>query len=208
MNAHTPVVTRWWWLRHAPVNAPEGMIVGQMDVDAKTQKSEPFRDMAKLLPHPDRWLVSPLKRTRQSAEALCRHGELDGQFTIEADLAEQSFGRWQGLNHDEISRKFPDEHRIFWSDPANQTPPGGESFSHLITRVHRAVHAHRGQDNHNVIAVAHAGTIRAALAIALEISPANALSFAIDPLSLTRIDHISHANNEESWRIEGVNILP
>ena len=29
----TPVVTRWWWIRHAPVVGTHGKVYGQMDVD-------------------------------------------------------------------------------------------------------------------------------------------------------------------------------
>jgi alpha-ribazole phosphatase len=43
--------------------------------------------------------------------------------------------------------------------------------------------------------VIHSGTVRAALAIALGIAPESALSFRVDPLSLTRIDHVeSHCS--------------
>ena len=48
--------------------------------------------------------------------------------------------------------------------------------------------------------VVHSGTIRAVLAIALELSPDSALRFAIDPLSLTRIDRL-----KDGWRVVGVN---
>ena len=40
----------------------------------------------------------------------------------------------------------------------------------------------------------------AALAIALELSPDNALSFVIDPLSLTRLDRL-----DTGWRVGAVN---
>ena len=46
----------------------------------------------------------------------------------------------------------------------------------------------------------HSGTIRAALAIALELTPEQALRFAVEPLSLTRIDRVAGG-----WRIVGVN---
>jgi len=52
----------------------------------------------------------------------------------------------------------------------------------------------------DVIVVAHAGTIRAALALALELSPDRALSFVIDPLSLTRLDRL-----DDGWRVVTVN---
>jgi alpha-ribazole phosphatase len=46
----------------------------------------------------------------------------------------------------------------------------------------------------------HSGTIRAVLAIALDLAPEQALRFVIDPLSLTRIDRL-----EEGWRVVAVN---
>ena len=52
----------------------------------------------------------------------------------------------------------------------------------------------------DVVLVAHSGTVRAALAIALELEPDAALRFVIDPLSLTRIDRL-----ERGWRVVAVN---
>jgi alpha-ribazole phosphatase len=52
----------------------------------------------------------------------------------------------------------------------------------------------------NVVLVVHSGTIRATLAIALDIAPDSALRFVIDPLSLTLIDRL-----DAGWRILGVN---
>jgi alpha-ribazole phosphatase len=46
----------------------------------------------------------------------------------------------------------------------------------------------------------HSGTIRAALAIALDLAPEGALRFVIDPLSLTRIDRL-----DNGWRVGVVN---
>jgi alpha-ribazole phosphatase len=46
------------------------------------------------------------------------------------------------------------------------------------------------------VLVVHSGTVRAALAIALEIGPEPALRFAIAPLSLTRIDRLTGG-----WRV-------
>lgn len=48
--------------------------------------------------------------------------------------------------------------------------------------------------------VVHSGTIRAALCIALDLTPQAALRFVIDPLSLTRIDRLA-----TGWRVVSVN---
>jgi alpha-ribazole phosphatase len=63
----------------------------------------------------------------------------------------------------------------------------------------------RGRD---IVAVCHGGSIRAALAVALGLSPVQALAFQIDPLSLTRLDHIPLPNEQGGaavWRIVTVN---
>ena len=52
----------------------------------------------------------------------------------------------------------------------------------------------------DVVLVVHSGTIRAALAVALELTPEQALRFAVEPLSLTRIDRVAGG-----WRVVGVN---
>jgi alpha-ribazole phosphatase len=72
----------------------------------------------------------------------------------------------------------------------------------MMARVRAAVtEMTRHFEGRDVIAVAHAGTIRAALAVALDLSPHAALSFVIDPLSLTRLDAIG-----DGWRVGGVNM--
>jgi alpha-ribazole phosphatase len=50
------------------------------------------------------------------------------------------------------------------------------------------------------VLVVHSGTIRAVLAIALDLTPDSALRFVIDPLSLTRIDRLAGG-----WRVVAVN---
>jgi alpha-ribazole phosphatase len=53
----------------------------------------------------------------------------------------------------------------------------------------------------DIVLIVHSGTIRAALAIALDLPAERALSFVVDPLSLTRVDRL-----EDSWRIICVNL--
>jgi broad specificity phosphatase PhoE len=101
-----------------------------------------------------------------------------------------------------------DFHR-FWHAPAREAAPGGESFLAVIERVSRAVHRlvgmHAGRD---IIAVAHGGTIRAALALALGLEPEAALAFTIENCSITRIDHIDGPGQGHGWRVFTVNRPP
>jgi len=59
----------------------------------------------------------------------------------------------------------------------------------------------------DVIAVAHGGTIRAAVGLALGGQPDKGLAFDIDNCSVTRLDHLSSANYA-GWRLPMVNQQP
>ncbi|MCC8960637.1 histidine phosphatase family protein, partial [Bradyrhizobium sp. Pear77] len=78
--------------------------------------------------------------------------------------------------------------------------PGGESFADQIARARAGLARLPAGD---VVLVVHSGTIRAILAIALDLAPELALRFVIDPLSLTRIDRLQGA-----WRVVAVNLPP
>ena len=68
---------------------------------------------------------------------------------------------------------------------ADRRPPGGESFADMAARVIPALEALAAADG-PVAVVAHAGTVRAGLALAIGSVPA-ALAFEVAPLSLTRL---------------------
>ncbi|SOD95101.1 histidine phosphatase family protein [Caenispirillum bisanense] len=175
-------LTRWWWIRHAPVAAEAGIIVGALDLPCRAPDPARLAALSRVLPADAVVVTSGLVRCTATAAALGLAGP------AEPALAEQHFGAWQGRAWTDLPAA---ETAGFWPDPAGTRPPGGESFADQVARVKEAVGrltaAHDGRD---IVAVAHAGTIRAALVLALglEDRPAAALSFAVDPLSLTRID--------------------
>jgi alpha-ribazole phosphatase len=205
------VTTRWWWIRHAPVVDDGGCIYGQRDLPADCSDTASFSALARSLPERAVWIASHLSRTHQTAEAIGRAGHGVPPLVVEPALAEQHFGEWQGQPRREVYSRhmsWPG----FWITAADHRPPGGESFADVTHRVALAVErltaAHAGCD---IVAVAHGGTIRAALALALGLAPGNALAFSVENLSLTRLDHIASAHDSSStsaWRIVAVNHAP
>ena len=97
---------------------------------------------------------------------------------------------------------------LFWYAAADERAPNGESFVDLVTRVggaiERMTQAHQGGD---IVAVAHGGTIRAAIAIALGLPPRGGFAFMIDNCSLTRLRPLSK-QNASGWRVTTVNHRP
>jgi alpha-ribazole phosphatase len=204
-------VTRWWWVRHAPVIGVNGRIYGQDDLDSDCGNDAQFKLLAGTLPRDAVWLVSHLKRTHQTASAIfaARVAETAPAPVILSDLAEQHFGDWQGLTYAELEARRDGAYHRFWHAPATERPPNGESFEDVVRRVGQAMERvtveHAG---HDIVAVTHGGTIRAALSVALGIEPERALGFAVDTCSVTRMDHYEGATQGANWRIVAVNQHP
>lgn len=185
--------TNLWLIRHAPVDAPRGVIHGP-DALANLGDAAAVSALKAKLPASAHAVSSPARRTRETAAAL-------GLDAIQqATFREQDFGTWTGRRHDDLVAELGDTYRDFWKSPASNRPPGGESFVDQIRRTREGLAALPAGD---AILVVHSGTIRAVLAIALDLSPDAALRFVIDPLSLTRIDRL-----EKGWRIVAVNRRP
>ncbi len=205
-------MTRWWWIRHAPVTANEGCCYGQTDFPCEVGDAAAFAALARKLPRHAVWIASPLRRTHMTAAALVAAGA-DGPepipgpgLHVDADLIEQHFGQWQGMKYSDLHARRGDQWHRFWLAPAHETPPGGESFAALTQRVQRAIlrlsAEHAGCD---IVSIGHGGTIRAALALALGISPEAVLAFSIDNLSLTCIEHFPEPGHAHGWRVAAVN---
>ena len=200
------IPTRWWWIRHAPVTTHGGRIYGQNDLPADCADEALFRGLASQLPADALWLVTPLQRTHQTAEALFAAGApRPAELREEPDFLEQHFGSWQGLTYDELAALRDGAAHRFWHAPAIERPPGGRELRRCggAGGIRRAADlpAAAGRD---LVVVAHGGSIRAALAHALGIEAERALGFAVDNCSLTRLDHFAA---DDAWRVGSVNLL-
>ena len=207
-------VTRWWWIRHAPVvDAHLKRLSGQRDVPADTSDAAAFQRLAEHLPLGAQWIVTNLQRTRQTAEALWAAGAECVEPLVEPAFAEQAFGDWSGLTWDDIAARS--DAQAFWDAPADTTPPTdqtgqkAESFADQCARVAARMDdlsaALRGRD---VVCVAHGGAIRAALVHAFGLTPFQALSVEVPNLGLTRLDHIPAGLKSARgghWRVVAVN---
>ena len=186
----TTLETNLWLIRHAPVDGPRGVIHAP-DAPADLGDSAAFAALKARLPENAFAVCSPARRTRETAASL-------GLDAVEnANFREQDFGQWTGRRHNDLVAELGDVYREFWKSPACNRPPGGESFVHQIARATAGLANLPAGD---VVLVVHSGTIRAVLAIALDLAPDSALRFVIDPLSLTRIDRLSNG-----WRVGAVN---
>ena len=201
--------TRWWWVRHAPVRDDGGNIYGQKDIACDTSDREVFEAVAKILPRNAVWYASHLKRTHQTAEAIWATGFPEpATMTHDAAFAEQNLGHWQGLNRAAFFASRPIAVGSYWFAPIDEPAPGGESFVDIYTRVKGAIDRinaeHAGKD---VVVVAHGGSIKAAVSVALGGLVEKGLAFTIDNCSVTRLDHLQ-SDGHSGWRLPMVNQQP
>ena len=89
--------------------------------------------------------ASDLDRARETAEILGRAIGLTPR--LDPELREVFVGAWQGLSHDEVAARFPEEWEA-WRRGVDLQRGGGESYAELGDRLEQAV---------ALIAAAHAG---------------------------------------------------
>ena len=203
------IETGFWLIRHALVaeNA-RAMLYGVLDVPlcepTLLEQAPMYRSLAARLPRPADWLVTPLSRTRRTAETIFGHGYPAAELRVEAGLIEQSLGEWQGLPHRELPARLRFKAHAFWPLAGDEKPPGGESMAEVVVRVgatmERLAESHAGRE---VVIVSHGGAIRGAIAHALGIGADSALHLSVQNLSLTRLQRLA-----DGWRVQCVNELP
>ena len=149
-------------LRHGPTewNAL-GRIQGHTDIPlsntglAKIQALQPPSPFEKA-----RAFASPLRRARQTAEALGLEG-----IGCDARLMEQNWGRWEGLSRAEIIGRDGEDAFVHAGRGQDFRPPGGESTRQLNQRL-AAFLKDVAREEADAIAVTHLGVLRAAYTLA------------------------------------------
>lgn len=130
---------------------------------------------------------SPLRRTRQTAEAVAAPLELPVE-TLD-DLVETDFGQWEGATFAEVRDRWPDE-LATWSGDPDVAPPGGESFAAVTARVERArdrlLAEHAGS---TVAVVSHVTPIKTFVRLAVEAPPVALFRIFLDTASVSIVDY-------------------
>lgn len=130
----------------------------------------------------DRVVSSPLRRTRQTAQAVT------SRFSCEPKLIEQDFGHWEGLTYAEAADRDPEVMRSFLSG-VSVPPPGGESMAQVYRRVkewQRAfVAAHPGE---TILVVTHMSVAKSLVRLALGADSSFYHCAFLDLASLCRMD--------------------
>lgn len=201
--------SNFWLIRHALVEEnARATLYGVLDVEicphTLAAQQADYAALAKALPQHAVWYVTPLSRTRRTAEAILQAGYGATPLAVEPGLIEQDLGAFQGTPHAELPNRLAQPAHPFWPLSGTERPPGGESMQDVITRVGAAMERlallHRDRD---IVIVSHGGAIRAAIAHALGIEADRALHLSVENISLSRLQR-----QGAGWRVISVNTHP
>lgn len=173
-------MTRLLLVRHGPTSASERSafprdepLSGQGHAAAGALRDT----LAGALDRP-RVISSPALRCRQTAAAAGLRPE------IEPAIAEADFGSWAGRTLAEIHAIDPDGAAL-WMTDSSARPHGGESLHDVCVRVGAWLDAQASRES--IVAVTHAGVIKAAVVHALG-APLDAFwRITVAPLSITEL---------------------
>ena len=144
-------------LRHTRPEGAAGLCYGRTDLAPAASFPEELSSILKALPEVCRIHSSPLTRCLTLAQGLAEARDLP--LSIDPRLIEMDFGTWENTPWDDVPRDQLDD----WSaDFLHARPHGGESVAMLAARTRDALDALAGSET--VLAVTHAGIIKAALA--------------------------------------------
>ena len=103
--------------------------------------------------------TSPMLRTRQTADAVCRLTGL--QAVVEDGLKEIDYGEWEGLRQADVKERWPEAFAYWAHDVASRGTPGGETAFQVAARAMRVVEEIRSRhEQGNVLIVSHKATLR------------------------------------------------
>jgi len=149
-------------------------------------------------------ISSPAKRCARFAQQLADTHSIPCR---QADwLWEMDFGDWEGVSADELTATDSQRLSLFWEDPVNQMPPGGEPFQQFQQRVLTGWHETLQHKSKRVLLVSHGGPIRIILAETLGMPAQNIMRLEVPHASLSRVRiSIDDTSNKYSSLV-GLNI--
>ncbi len=135
--------------------------------------------------NPQHLIVSPMQRTRDTAEEVQKFVKLEA--VIDEDWTEASFGTWDGLTPHEVEEKFPEEFAA-WVADAWYEQGGGESYAATTERVSSAMRRVAAQYPGETIAIiTHNVVVKGAAMVALQAPIDSIFHVDVAPCSITTI---------------------
>jgi len=140
-----------------------GALDPELTADGLAQAERVAAEVAKL--EPEVLISSPLKRARQTADAIARATGLS--VIDDTDWYELSFGSWDGKSIEEVKSETPEDYQA-WVNSSSYRPGGGESYDEAALRIDAAMEKVLSQyPGQKVVVVTHNGVIKSAANLAI-----------------------------------------
>jgi len=189
-------------IRHGATTAADDRCVGHEDVSLSDDGRRAIEQLGATWagPPPDRLVSSDLERAHASAHRLAEPWDVSVEQTDR--LRELDFGAWTGRTWDAIEAEEGDRLRDWMGDWVKTAPPEGESFEGLTSRVVGWLEEVQDEapDDATIIAVGHAGPIRALLCHALTLPLNRAFRLRVGCASVSAV-----TTGRMDWEVECVN---
>jgi len=172
-------------LRHGCTSSP-GTYNGRTDVSLSEEGRNQVRALQPFISTMrfDRCYCSPLSRCQNTFELL----DFDSPCSIESDLLEIDFGRWEGLTFTEIEKRFPDQLERWARQQERFTFPDGEMITAFNSRVCRWFDKLLTKDYERVFIVSHGGVLRTGICHLLGFDSAQAFAFHVKEGHLSTVN--------------------
>jgi len=136
--------------------------------------------------HWDIILTSPLARCADFAHRLGEERKIP--VRILDDLREIGFGAWEGMTKEQLLETRPEEFRRFYEDPIAYPPEKAERVEDFFNRISLCYDLFLNEFlEKNILVVAHAGVIRAALMHAIGAGPGQMYNLEIRNGMVSRV---------------------
>ena len=135
--------------------------------------------------------TSPLQRAVRTAEIL--RGDLPVPIVPDERLLEFHFGAWEGMEFPKIGEAFPEEMKVWQTNPMDCVIPGAETMAELQKRCAAFLDDLKCTDQEKtVLVVSHALTCKLIIAGAIGLEPRHIHTLRIDNTSLNVLDVLPH----------------
>ncbi|NJM58179.1 MAG: histidine phosphatase family protein [Synechococcales cyanobacterium RU_4_20] len=187
------MVLRLYLMRHGETRFSQtGGYCGALDValtEAGQAMAQAFAEAYQDLP----WAAiycSPMQRTQATAAPIAQATGLVPQ--LREGLREINYGQWEGKQREEIQQTLTDDYHHWMTEPAWNSPTGGETAVEIANRAMAVIAEIEGQyTDGNVLVVSHKATLRIILCSLLGIDLGryrDRLDYPTASLSVVRFD--------------------
>ena len=153
---------------------------GQLNSNLNSRGRSQAADHGKLLATQDieAMFVSPLDRTRQTANIIQQHVPLEA--SVDERLKEWDCGDWSGHLYDEIRQRWAEEWRAWQTDRFHYRGPGCENYPDMIARATPFIEQLLEHPAQRIAIVSHGMIGRVMISIVMGFGAQEMLSFTQD----------------------------